>query len=189
VTVTEEPAPQDEEPLRAAAAEPRETSPADAPAHEPAPDHASLAVAAAERGDCATALEHFGLARQGSPDDLDLRVGEAETYRRCGWPEVSLELLSELDARTRAREPVAFEIAEAHLALDRPGQAAMTWELRYILDPTAWRAAASAAEAWLEAGHHQPAQWWYEQAQRAAPDTPEVQALSSVFQSAAVTDR
>ena len=65
----------------------------------------------------------------------------------------------------------------------------MAWELRYIHHPSAWRAAAHAAEAWIEAGRHEPAQWWYEKARRAAPNTPEVRALATVFQSAAVTDR
>ena len=49
--------------------------------------------------------------------------------------------------------------------------AKMTWELRYVVDETAWDAAVHAAT-----------QWWFEQARKAAPDSPEVQMLASVFE-------
>ena len=185
----------DEKPARVVTAGPVETPIVETLEHVPPlepespPDHAGMAVAAMQRGDCEKALEHFNYARQASPDDLDLRVMEAETYRHCGWPDVTLELLSELDARSRALEPVAAEIAEAHRMLNEPGRAAMAWELRYIHHPKAWRAAAHAAESWMEAGQHKPAQWWFEQARLAAPNTPEIQALTTVIQSASVTNR
>ncbi|MHC4081525.1 MAG: tetratricopeptide repeat protein [Planctomycetota bacterium] len=191
----EKSAPPAEQPARVVVAEPVETPIVETVEHatprapESPPDHAGLAVAAMQQGDCEQALEHFRYARQASPDDLDVRLWEAQAYRHCGWPDVTLELLSELDARSRAREDVAAEIAEAHRMLDAPGQAAMAWELRYIHHPKAWRAAAHAAQAWIEAGQHKPAQWWYEQARLAAPNTPEVQALTTVIQSAAVTNR
>jgi tetratricopeptide (TPR) repeat protein len=195
VIAAAEPAPAAKEPARVIAAEPVETpfveavEPSTASEPEHAADHAGLATAAMEQGDCERALEHFHYARQESPDDLELRLNEARTYRHCGWPDVSLELLSELDARSRALEPVAAEIAEAHRMLNEPGRAAMAWELRYIHHPRAWRAAAHAAQAWMEAGQHRPAQWWFEQARLAAPNTPEVQALTTVIQSASVTTR
>ncbi|MHC4767378.1 MAG: tetratricopeptide repeat protein [Planctomycetota bacterium] len=194
-TTVEEKVVVSEAPARVVAAEPAETplveavEPSTASEPERAPDHAGLARAAMEQGDCEKALEHFHYARQESPDDLELRLNEARTYRHCGWPDVTLELLGELDARSRALEPVAAEIAEAHRMLNEPGRAAMAWELRYIHHPRAWRAAAHAAQAWMEAGQHRPAQWWFEQARLAAPNTPEVQALTSVIQSAAVTTR
>jgi hypothetical protein len=193
--VVEKPAsPQEQEEARVAAV-PVETPIVEAvevpaPLEVPSPpDHAALAEAAMKQGNCEKALEHFHYARQESPDDLDLRLKEAETYRHCGWPDVTVELLSELDARSRALEPVTAEIAEAHRMLNEPGRAAMAWELRYIHHPRAWRAAAHAAEAWVEAGQYMPAQWWFEQARLAAPNTPEVQALTTVIQSAAVTNR
>jgi Flp pilus assembly protein TadD len=191
----EEPVVVAEEPARVVAVRPVETplieavEPVSSPEPESAPDHAGLARAAMKQGDCEKALEHFHYARQESPDDLDLRLNEAEMYRQCGWPDVTLELLSELDARSRSLEPVVAEIAEAHRMLNEPGRAAMAWELRYIHHPKAWRAAAQAAEAWMEAGQYKPAQWWFEQARLAAPNTPEVQALTTVIQSAAVTNR
>ncbi|MHC4218860.1 MAG: tetratricopeptide repeat protein [Planctomycetota bacterium] len=152
-------------------------------------DHRLLAETAARDGNCEQALEHFRYAREDYPEDLNLRLREAETFRRCGLPDVTVELLSELDARSRALEAITFEIAEAHRLMNEPGKAAMAWELRYIHHPTAWQAAARAAEAWLEAGQRNPARWWYEQARQAAPNTPEVRALATNFQSAAIINR
>jgi Flp pilus assembly protein TadD len=190
-TVVEEPARVAEEPEAVAAA------PADAPppaAAEPRRaieiqshrDHRALAETAARNGNCEQALEHFRYAREEYPDDLNLRLREAETFRQCGLPDVTVELLNELDARSRALEAITFEIAEAHRLMNEPGKAAMAWELRYIHHPTAWKAAARAAEAWLEAGQRNPARWWFEQARQAAPNTPEVRALANNFQSASI---
>ncbi len=58
----------------------------------------------------------------------------------------------------------------------------MTWELRYIVDETAWEAAVHAATSWLEADVYDTAHWWFEQARKAAPDSPEVEMLSAVFE-------
>ncbi|MHC4273903.1 MAG: tetratricopeptide repeat protein [Planctomycetota bacterium] len=193
--VDEKPAPPAQQSARVVTAEPVETTIVETVEHatplepESPPDHAGLAVAAMQQGDCEQALEHFHYARQASPDDLDLRLWEAQAYRRCGWPGEALELLNELDAISRAQETVAAEIAECLHLLNEPGRAAMAWELRYIHHPKAWRAAAHAAEAWLAAGQRKPAQWWFEQARLAAPNTPEVRALATAFQSAAVTNR
>jgi hypothetical protein len=165
VRVVEKPAPPIEKNDTPVAAGPEETPVVDA-VETPAalelpspPDHAALAEAAMRQGNCEKALEHFHYAREADPGDLELRLREAAAYRHCGWPDVTVELLSELDARSRALEPVAAEIAEAHRRLDQPGRAAMAWELRYIHHPKAWRAAAHAAEAWMDvpvSGRHEP---------------------------------
>jgi hypothetical protein len=151
-------------------------------------DHLRVAEKAFRGGDCEKALYHFSMARRLEPDDLEVRLLESEACRRCDRPDKALELLRELDLRVRVLESFTYEIAEAHLALDQPGQAAMAWELRYMQVPNAWRAAAEAAQAWLLAGHQRPAQWWFEQARNRAPNTPEIEALETVFQSAALTN-
>ena len=79
-------------------------------------------------------------------------------------------------------EPVTAELAAAYLMTNRPGKAAMTWELRFIVDDTAWDAAVHAASSWLEAGQYDTAQWWFEQARKAAPDSQEVEVLAIMFE-------
>ncbi len=152
-------------------------------------DYLALAEAAADAGDCRMALEHMRRVRVDEPDDLMLRLREAMLCNDCRQPRQALELLLDLDARTRATEPFAAEIAEAFLGINEPGKAAMAWELRYIIEPSAWDAAAQAAIAWLEAGVNRPANWWYERARAAAPDSPEVQMLATVIESARGSDR
>ena len=137
---------------------------------------------AADRGDCATALQYVRRFRTQQPDNLMLRIREAGLSNDCGQPQRAIDLLIDLDASTRAIEPVAAILADAYLMTNRPGQAAMTWELRYIVDKTAWDAAVHAATAWLEADVYDTALWWFEQARKAAPDSPEVQMLASVFE-------
>ncbi len=146
-------------------------------------DHLAMAETAMERDDCREALRHIRLARADDPDNLDLRVREAGLCNRCRQPRQAIALLIDLDARTRALQPVAAEMAVAYFALNEPGKAAMSWELRYILEPSAWDAAAQAAIAWIEAGVPRPARWWYEQARLAAPNSPEVQMLATVIES------
>lgn len=152
-------------------------------------DHLALADAAAEAGDCATALEHIRRVRIDEPDNLMLRLREVTFCNDCGQSQQALALMVDLDARTRATEPIAAEIAEAFLNINEPGKAAMAWELRYIIEPSAWDAAAQAAIAWLEAGKTRPAYWWYERARAAAPDSPEVRMLASIMKSARADDR
>ncbi len=137
---------------------------------------------AADRGDCATALEYVRRFRADQPDNLMLRIREAGLSNDCGQPQRAIDLLIDLDASTRAMEPVAAILADAYLLMNRPGQAAMTWELRYIVDDTAWDAAAHAATSWLEADVYSTAQWWFEQARKAAPDSPEVEMLATFFE-------
>jgi len=136
-----------------------------------------------QRDDCHEALRHIRLACADDPGSLDLRLLHARMSNRCGQPRQAIAVLIDLDARTRASEPVATEMAEAYFNLNQPRKAAMTWELRYIIEPSAWDAAAQAAIAWIEAGVTRPAQWWYEQARLAAPDSPEVQMLTTVLES------
>jgi hypothetical protein len=161
-----------------------------APARKPqtVDDYLELAHEAFRVGDCETALDHFSMARRLDPDDLEVRLLESEACRRCNQPERVLELLGQLEVRVRVLESFTYEIAESHLALNQPAKAAMAWELRYMQVPTAWKAAVEAAQAWLLAGHERPAQWWFEQARSAAPNTPEVEALEPAFQAAVMTD-
>ncbi len=184
----------DPEPVRVVETAPEvptivEQAPPLAPEPDEPLDYLALAEAAADAGDCRTALEHMQRVRAEVPDDLKLRLREAMMFNDCQQPRQVLQLLLGLDARTRATEPFAAEIAEAYLGINQPGKAAMTWELRYIIDPSAWSAAAQAAIAWLEAGVNRPANWWYEQARAAAPDSPEVQMLSTVIESTRNNDR
>ncbi len=137
---------------------------------------------AADRGDCATALEYVRRFRADQPDNLMLRIREAGLSNDCGQPQRAIDLLIDLDASTRAMEPVAAILADAYLMTNRPGKAAMTWELRYIVDETAWDAAAHAATAWLEADVYSTAHWWFEQARKAAPDSLEVEMLATFFE-------
>jgi hypothetical protein len=155
----------------------------DAAAHTVRPQVATLAE------ECEQALRQIRQARRTRPGDVALRLEEARMSRRCGQPRRALDLLLDLDAESRASQEIAHEIAEAFRMLQDPGKAAMAWELRYIVHPTAWGAAVRAAEAWLEADEHKPAWWWYEKARLAAPGAPDVQALATVFQSASASDR
>jgi len=152
-------------------------------------DYLALAEAAAEADDCRTAIEHLRRVRIDQPEDLMLRLREAIFCNDCGQSRQALALLVDLDARTRATEPFTAEIARAFLGIDEPAKAAMAWELRYIIEPSAWDAAAQAAIAWLEAGTTRSASWWYEKARAAAPDSPEVQMLGTIIQSARANDR
>ena len=137
---------------------------------------------AAARGDCATALTYVRRFRNEQPDNLMLRIREAGLSNDCGQPQHAIDLLIDLDVNIRAMEPITATLADAYLLLNRPGKAAMTWELRYIVDDTAWDAAVYAATAWLEADVYSTAQWWFEQARRAAPDSPEVEILATMFE-------
>ena len=198
VAVTPPPAPAtvkqvQPEPVQLSEVTPPEPPPPPAPPPLPEPparphtdepvDHLAMAETAMERDDCREALRHIRLVRADDPDNLDLRVREARLCNRCRQPQQAIALLIDLDARTRALEPVAAEMAVAYRDLDEPGKAAMSWELRYILEPSAWDAAAQAAIAWIEAGVSRPARWWYEQARLAAPNSPEVQMLATVIES------
>ena len=137
---------------------------------------------AAARGDCEKALEYVRRFRSDQPENLMLRIREAGLSNDCGKPQHAIDLLIDLDANTRALEPVTAELANAYLMTNRPGKAAMTWELRFIVDETAWDAAVHAASSWLEAGQYNTARWWYEQARAAAPDSPEVEVLAVMFE-------
>ncbi len=137
---------------------------------------------AADRGDCATALEYVRRVRTEQPDNIMLRIREAGLSNDCGQPQHAIDLLIDLAASTRAMEPITAILAEAYLMTNRPGKAAMTWELRYIVDETAWDAAVHASTSWLEADVYSTAYWWFEQARKAAPDSPEVQMLATVFE-------
>ncbi len=137
---------------------------------------------AADRGDCATALEYVRRVRAEQPHNIMLRIREAGLSNDCGQPQHAIDLLIDLAASTRAMEPITAILAEAYLMTNRPGKAAMTWELRYIVDETAWDAAVHASTSWLEADVYSTAYWWFEQARKAAPDSPEVQMLATVFE-------
>lgn len=135
--------------------------------------HATLAAADVDGGDCAGALAHIEEARRREPRDLALRIHEASIRRRCRQARQALELLAGLDEATRAQEMVTAEIAECWRALGEPASAAAAWELRYRhdpRDPSAWRAAARAADLHREAGDGDAARWW--QAASAAARTP-----------------
>jgi len=177
-----EPSPPPQPPKQPEPPEPPE--PPELPARPAEPvDHRAMAEAAMQRDDCREALRHIRLALADDSDSLAFRLRQARMCNRCNDPGQAIALLIDLDARTRATEPVAAEMAEAYFNLNEPRKAAMTWELRYIIDPSAWDAAAQAAIAWIEAGVSRPAQWWYQQARLAAPDSPEVQMLSTVLES------
>ncbi len=196
--VVEQPAPIEPEPVIVEEAPPPDPAPvveepepvrvAEAAPEEPV-DYLALAEAAADAGNCRMALKHIRRLRADEPGDLMLRLREAMMCNDCQQPRQALELLLDLDARTRAGEPFAAEIARAFFSINEPGKAAMTWELRYIIDPSAWNAAAQAAIAWLEAGVNRPAHWWYERARAAAPDSPEVQMLGTVIEAARDNDQ
>ncbi|MHC4128647.1 MAG: tetratricopeptide repeat protein [Planctomycetota bacterium] len=149
--------------------------------------HASLATVALREGDRASALRHIQEARDIAPGNLGIRIQEARIRRQCDQPRHALELLLALDDRLRAEEAVTTEIAECHLVLGEPLQAARAWEHRYRRhprQPTAWRAAVKAAEAHLAAGRRGDALWWCRQAQLGAPDEPEVRALQQALEAA-----
>ncbi len=142
----------------------------------------AAATEASKRGDCATALRYVHKYRTEQTDNLMLRIREAGLANDCGQPQRAIDLLIHLDASTRAMEPVTAALADAYLMTNRPAKAAMTWELRYIVDENAWEAAIHASTSWLEADLYSTAQWWFEQARKAAPDSPEVVMLSAVFE-------
>jgi len=147
--------------------------------------HASLAAVALREGDRASALRHIQEARDIVPGNLGIRIQEARIRRQCDQPRHALELLIALDDRLRAEEAVTAEIAECHLALGEPLQAARAWEHRYRRhprQPTAWRTAVKAAEAYLAAGRRADALWWCRQAQLGAPGEPEVRALQQALE-------
>ncbi len=141
----------------------------------------AAATEASDRGDCAAALRYVHTYRTEQTDNIMLRIREAGLANDCGQPQRAIDLLIDLDASTRALEPVTAALADAYLMTNRPGKAAMTWELRYIIDETAWDAAVHASTSWLEADMYNTAQWWFEQARKAAPDSPQVLMLASVF--------
>jgi predicted Zn-dependent protease len=146
--------------------------------------HASLAAVALREEDRASALRHIQEARDIAPQNLGIRIQEARIRRQCDEPRHALELLLALDEGLRAEEAVTAEIAECHLALGDPVEAARAWEHRYRRhprQPTAWRAAVRAAEAHLAAGQRQDARWWCRQARLAAGDQPEVRALEQAL--------
>jgi len=142
----------------------------------------AAATEASKRGDCATALRYVHKYRTEQTDNIMLRIREAGLANDCGQPQRAIDLLIHLDPNTRAMEPVTAALADAYLMTNRPGKAAMTWELRYIVDKTAWEAAIHASTSWLEADVYSTALWWYEQARKAAPNSPEVVMLSAVFE-------
>ncbi len=142
----------------------------------------AAATEASNRGDCATALRYVRKYRTEQTDNIMLRIREAGLANDCGQPQHAIDLLIDLDASTRALEPVTAALADAYLMMNRPGKAAMTWELRYIVDDNAWEAAVHASTSWLEADVYNTARWWFEQARKAAPDSPEVEMLSAVFE-------
>lgn len=189
VVVATPPEAEEPEPVPVAEAAPEALAPDEPDEPDEPADYLALAEAAADAGDCRMALEHIRRLRVDEPANLQLRLREAMLCNDCRQPQQALALLVGLDARTRATEPFAAEIARAFFGLDQPGKAAMAWELRYIIDPSAWNAAAQASIAWLEAGVNRPAHWWYERARAAAPDSPEVRMLTTVMQSARSNDR
>ena len=145
-------------------------------------DYLAAADDAARRGDCVTALDYVRKYRMQQADNLMLRIREAGLSNDCGQPQRAIQLLIDLDAQTRAMEPVTAELADAYMMLNQPGKAAMTWELRYIVDQGALDAAVNASTLWLEAGFYNTAHWWFERAQALAPDAPEVLLLASDFE-------
>ena len=145
-------------------------------------DYLAEADEAARRGDCVTALDYVRKYRMQQADNLMLRIREAGLSNDCGQPQRAIQLLIDLDAQTRAMEPVTAELAHAYMMLNQPGKAAMTWELRYIVDQGALDAAVNASTLWLEAGFYNTAHWWFERAQALAPDAPEVLLLASDFE-------
>ncbi len=145
-------------------------------------DYLAAADKAARHGDCETALDYIRKYRMQQADNLMLRIREAGLSNDCGQPQLAIALLIDLDAQTRTMEPVTAELARAYLMLNKPGKAAMTWELRYIVDQSAWDAAVNASNLWLEAGVYSTAYWWFQRAQALAPNAPEVLLLASDFE-------
>ncbi len=143
--------------------------------------HASLAMIALEQDDQVQAIEYIEEARRIAPNDLTIRVQEARVRRLCDQPRRALELLVLLTEQERAEEAVASEIASCYRLLGRPTKAAQAWQHRYRLRPEAWRAAARAAQAYLDAKQPDEARWWYERARLAAPNSPEVRSLDEAF--------
>lgn len=143
--------------------------------------HASLATIALEQDDQVQAIEHIERARRIAPNDLTLRVQEARVRRLCDQPRRALELLVLLTEQERAEETVAYQIASCYRLLGQPIKAAQAWRHRYQLRPDAWRAAARAAQAYLDAKQPDEAKWWYERARLAAPNSPEVKSLDKAF--------
>lgn len=120
------------------------------------PDDAMVRVALAEvllrLNQTAEALSQARLARHRAPRELQPRIIEARVLRALDRPLEAAESLAALDASRRADEAVATELAAALRALDRVRDAAEAWELALRADPTRWRCALGAAEAWLDAG-------------------------------------
>ena len=143
--------------------------------------HASLATVALEQDDQVQAIEHIEEARRIAPNDLTIRVQEARVRRLCDQPRRALELLVLLTEQERAEEAVVSEIASCYRLLGQPAKAAQAWRHRYQLRPEAWRAAARAAQAYLDAKQPDEARWWYERARLAAPTSPEVKSLDEAF--------
>jgi predicted Zn-dependent protease len=139
--------------------------------------HAALGSVAVLEGDMDRAIRSIEEARKIDPHALALRVQEAAIRRQCGDPQRALRLLESLDARIRAEEPVAHEIAECRTGLGDHGAAARAWEHRFAHYPGAWLAAVRAAEAHARGGHLEEARRWLGMAALRAPDAPEVRAL------------
>lgn len=143
--------------------------------------HASMALVALAGGDRAAAIASIEEARRIDPGDMGLRVQEARVRRLCDQPAAGLQLLSGLDARTRAEEGVTEELAACSRRLGDPAGAAEAWEHRYREHPEQWRAALRAAEAHLEAGQRDRAWALVREAAAAAPSAPEVIALQKAL--------
>ncbi len=143
--------------------------------------HASLATVALSQDDQVQAIEYIEEARRIAPNDLTIRVQAARVRRLCDQPRRALELLVLLTEQERAEEAVASEIASCYRLLGQPTKAAQAWQHRYQLRPDAWRAAARAAQAYLDAKQPDEARWWYERARLAAPTSPEVKSLGEAF--------
>lgn len=144
------------------------------------PDEA-FAYALLAEVDCELALRTLRNTGAIAAGDLDLHIRNVKTCHSCGRTDEALEVLLALDDRDRAGEAATAGIADAFQMQGESGKAAIIWELRYMRHPGDWRAALHAAEAWLKADAPKAARWWYRQVQQAAPDEPEVRALSASF--------
>jgi len=149
---------------------------------------ASLAVVHWRTGRIDSAVELVARARDHAPGDVGICLHQARILRADGQHRRALEKLLYLPAEERASLPVAEAIARGFHDLDRPLDAADAWMAAFraanadeATRRVAWRAAAGAAEALLEAGERDRAAIWFRQARAAAPDAPEVLALERAF--------
>ncbi len=127
------------------------------------------------------ALDHIRKAREIDPDQKAFRITEAKVLRRSGKPRDALELLLALPEAETVAEAPTFELATSYEMIGRPDKAAEAWERCYRSNPSGWRAACEAAEAFIRAKRLPEAKVWADIARTQAPSEPRVAGLEKLL--------